>query len=322
MKKILLLFSLCCSFIIVRAQNSPFYLWGGGLDGSLYQRSALYSDTQVGLLFEAPVYPSGNKAPIEFNWRDGGFPAMLIASNGAVGLGTKLPLGGTYNNGLHISRGGHTSLILGNPINERVGGIVQTSDDRHRLFLGANLYDDPVLNWSNFQAGKGGAGISIVADEGDWGTEIAFFLNRQNGLGSNYAKMVINGDGNVGIGTVSPVDRLEVNGAIRAREIKVAVTGWADYVFEEGYKVRSLESLEMFIKENKRLPEIPGEAEVKAEGIALGEMNVKLLKKIEELTLYLIEQDKKFQTLNSNLSAEVNCLKSELASFKNSTINR
>lgn len=99
-------------------------------------------------------------------------------------------------------------------------------------------------------------------------------------------------NGNVGIGTANPTEKLSVNGSIRAREIKVEAAGWADYVFEEGYKIWSLESLEDFIKKNKHLPEIPNETEVKAGGIALGDMNVKLLKKIEELTLYLIEQNK------------------------------
>lgn len=114
-------------------------------------------------------------------------------------------------------------------------------------------------------------------------------------------KMTIDASGNVGIGTIFPTEKLSVNGKIRATEIKVETTGWHDYVFDEGYEIRSLASLEEYVKANKHLPEIPSEAAVKADGIDLGEMNGKLLKKIEELTLYLIEQNKKLEKQGEQL---------------------
>jgi len=98
--------------------------------------------------------------------------------------------------------------------------------------------------------------------------------------------------GNVGIGTANPTEKLAVNGKIRAKEIKVEASNWPDYVFEEGYKVGTLEKLESYIKTNKHLPEVPGAKEVETNGIELGEMNKLLLKKIEELTLYVIELKK------------------------------
>lgn len=120
--------------------------------------------------------------------------------------------------------------------------------------------------------------------------------------------VIINKDaGNVGIGTADPgVYRLAVNGKIRAQEIKIEAASWPDYVFEKGYKVRSLESLEEFIKDNGHLPEVPSAAEVKAEGFELGEMNRNLLLKIEELTLYLIEQSKKMDRLEKILNSQQN----------------
>ena len=89
------------------------------------------------------------------------FPA-----NGNVGIGITTPLTGTGNNGIHIAKGDHSSILLGDPLGSGYGGIVQTSDTKHRVFIGANLYDDLNKGWSSFIAGKGGAGSSIVADKG------------------------------------------------------------------------------------------------------------------------------------------------------------
>ncbi|MDR2270601.1 MAG: hypothetical protein LBF27_06815 [Sphingobacterium sp.] len=99
-------------------------------------------------------------------------------------------------------------------------------------------------------------------------------------------------EGNVGIGTLTPQEKLSVKGKIRAQEVKVETTNWPDYVFEPGYKLPSLSETERFIRENGHLPEVPKAAEVEENGIYLGEMNKILLKKIEELTLQAIAEDK------------------------------
>lgn len=103
----------------------------------------------------------------------------------------------------------------------------------------------------------------------------------------------ISGAGDVGIGTNSPAEKLSVNGKIRAKEIKVEITNWPDYVFTESHPVSQISDLEMFIKANHHLPDIPNAEQVQKEGIELGQMNSLLLKKIEELTLYIIEQNKR-----------------------------
>ena len=98
-------------------------------------------------------------------------------------------------------------------------------------------------------------------------------------------------EGNIGIGVLNPQNKLDVVGTIRATEVKVE-TGWADFVFDKDYKLPTLQEVENHINEHKHLPDIPSEAEVKENGVSLGEMQAKLLQKIEELTLYVIKQDK------------------------------
>jgi hypothetical protein len=117
-----------------------------------------------------------------------------------------------------------------------------------------------------------------------------------NGIMAIYAKS----NGRVGIGTNNPGYELDVIGTIRAREIKVDLNG-ADFVFEKDYKLMPLNELEKFVKEQKHLPEIPPAKEMEKNGTDLGDLNSKLLQKMEETTLYIIEQNKKIQALEEKI---------------------
>lgn len=122
------------------------------------------------------------------------------------------------------------------------------------------------------------------------------------------------GLGNVGIGTAAPHHKLAVNGTIGAKEVIVTNSGWADYVFAPDYRLRSLKEVGDFIAANHHLPGIPSEAEVKEKGVSVGEMQAKLLAKIEELTLHMIEADQHLvnaDRANSHLQEQILVLREE-----------
>jgi len=115
------------------------------------------------------------------------------------------------------------------------------------------------------------------------------------GKGSQGNSITIDNSGNLGIGTVYPTEKLSVKGKIRAQEIKVENANWPDFVFAKSYTLPTLKETETHIKEKGHLPGIPSAAEVKANGVDLGDMNAKLLQKIEELTLYIIDLEKRMK---------------------------
>ncbi|NML22167.1 hypothetical protein HHL16_14890 [Pseudoflavitalea sp. G-6-1-2] len=117
---------------------------------------------------------------------------------------------------------------------------------------------------------------------------------------NNTEKMRIKADGSVTIGTAAPRGMLAVNGDVYAKKVKITATGWADYVFADDYKLPSLKEVEAFIRKNKHLPEVPTAAEIEKNGADVGETQVTLLKKVEEMTLYIIEQQKQIEQMKAS----------------------
>ncbi len=113
-------------------------------------------------------------------------------------------------------------------------------------------------------------------------------------------RLHVAGNGNIGIGTSTPDNKLDVLGVIRANEV-IVETGWADYVFQDDYKLKPLSEVEAFIKENKHLPSVPSAAKIQDKGAHVAELMTKMMEKIEELTLYSIEQKKEIDELKRRL---------------------
>lgn len=147
-----------------------------------------------------------------------------------------------------------------------------------------------------------------TADLGADSDGLKFWPGGYNGA----PKVVFSLNGNVGIGTAVPDAKLAVNGDIHTREVKVDLNGAMapDYVFEKDYDLLSLDGLESYIAQYKHLPEVPSGPEMEQEGINLKEMNLLLLKKVEELTMYVIEQNKRLEVQESRINAQQEMIQS------------
>ena len=138
--------------------------------------------------------------------------------------------------------------------------------------------------------------LAITTNPASGGGSGNWTLNNQN---------VYYNTGNVGIGTTTPDEKLTVKGSIHSEEVKVdlSVPG-PDYVFNAEYKLTPLEELRFYIEQNKHLPNIPPAIEMEANGIELGIMNMKLLEKIEELTLYILQQQQQIEKLEKRITKQ------------------
>jgi hypothetical protein len=267
------------------------------------------NDPNEGWSFDGLNFASSSQ--MQFNYNHSGTAKSVMAlgdgtaaGQGKIGIGTSAPGVGTgvdtklhiYGSGTNAS--GRTEVRVENSSATAAAriGVLNSSGGG----IGIESFGtDYVGALAGMQAVHATGSLIFIGSNlgpsGGTGT-ISF---RPGGYDTSSETVRFTPNGLVGIGTTTPTEKLSVNGNIRAKEIKVETQNWPDYVFSSSYKSRSLAELEQFIKLNSHLPEIPSADEVQSEGIAVGEMNAKLLKKIEELTLYLIEMDKKIIRLEN-----------------------
>ncbi len=244
-----------------------------------------------------------NKLYVSQGGTVGASKLMTFVNNGNIGIGTTSPSEKLQVNGL-IRIPAATNEDNNSP------GIVLASNDDF-------LYDGQYLNHYGFgfHGYQDGSGTHVEPKNaymsGYFGVD--FFTGGQN-------RMRISRDGIVSIGTVNRQIgyKLAVNGNIKAKEIKVE-TGWSDFVFNKDYNLPTLKEVEQHINEKGHLKDIPSAEEVKENGIFLGDMNAKLLQKIEELTLYTIQQQKEISNLKNQTieqTKEIDALKKENTEFQ------
>jgi len=225
---------------------------------------------------------------------------IVIDGVGNVGIGTKSPQA-LLDAGRLLNSGELGSVLARLPEGNLAGAGTYLGVKGHGTTIGSDGRGKSFSIEHGFY-GQTNSAINFYRGGAVTGGGISFSTN------NNTEKMWILDNGNVGIGTAYPVEKLAVNGTIRSKEVLVENANWPDYVFDPTYNLPSLEKVETYINENHHLPEVPSAQEITDKGLSLGEMNKVLMKKVEELTLYLIESNK----MHKKQQQEINDLKDRM----------
>ncbi|MEN5195869.1 hypothetical protein [Sphingobacterium faecium] len=261
------------------------------------QTGSFVYDTRSDVYFTYPPRGAGGRAIVHdvdnvltLNY-DGDFTGgskigktLFVGNNFQVGIGTSTP-----REALHIENG---SLLVKKNLIGDLGAQLTLTNEFGNLngAVRLNLNNGGAVSWI-----KGivtGANIST-------GSAIAFGVPSTASEGKEV--MRITGNGFLGIGTSSPEHKLDIVGTARAHQIIVNTQKTADFVFAPDYKNPSLEQIDAFIHENKHLPGIQSALQMEKEGLNVGQFQIDLLQKIEELTLHLIEKNKEMKDLKENM---------------------
>jgi len=229
----------------------------------------------------------------------------FTVENGNLGIGTstpsaKLEVNGDANIGIDagaITGYGARLQLLGASSNGDALWLSRYNNGANQTELRVNIGDDYGQSQDMFVVG------THYWSNGNW-----------------YPHLAVQASGNVGIGTTTPDAKLAVKGTVHANEVKVDLNvPGPDYVFADNYQLQPLNELKSYIDQNKHLPEVPSAAAMEANGINLGEMNMLLLKKVEELTLYVIElkkENEKTASENAQIKTEIIDIKKSIKAYE------
>lgn len=285
--------------------------------GNLLVGGSITSTTNYGLI----IAPASGDAVL----RRGNPGSLMISSNGVESDvrinynygggagGLKVYDGGTTNYGsLSVNQSGHFS-VLSSGGNVGIGTLLPT-EILH--VSGAGDVEQLIEATDN-----GYASLTLLSNNKRWhwskrpgNEQDALGLYHHDGVSWRSAFMTVLPNGNIGIGTTGPDAKLAVKGHIHTQEVRVDLDGSMvpDYVFEKDYELLPLSELEKFIVENGHLPGVPSAKEMGEDGLKLKEMNLTLLKKVEELTLHLIAQNRvneEQRKINEAIMKELEILK-------------
>lgn len=257
---------------VLAANHLAAQTWSGATPGNIY-----YSAGNVGIGTSTP----GSKLHVD-----------TYDAGDAITVGALHWTGAKYAMGIHANASftikelsvGVDRLIISPTGNVGIGTVTPSSKLHIDTYDAADALTFTAIHWTGAKYAMGiHTNASFTIRDPDTGTD----------------RMLITPGGNVLIAKTSQLNaayRLDVDGSVRANEVVVNTTG-ADFVFDKDYELRPLEEVEKFVEQNKHLPEIESAKEMEENGLALGKMDMKLLQKIEELTLYLIELKKEMNEM-------------------------
>jgi hypothetical protein len=234
----------------------------------------------------------GFGAELHFRNNTWGTALYTRASNEAIWLGN-------YNPFTNEQQSFNPWMTL---VNGRVG--IGTTNPATKLAIAADA-NFSTNGWLSGQLQLGGATNTNKFLSLGFSTANNYGFIQAGESGVAYRDLILNpsGSGNVGIGTTNPREKLSVNGTLVARMVKITIKpeDWSDYVFAKNYKLRSLTTVKTYINKYKHLPDVPSAKKVAKEGLNVAAIQAALLRKIEELTLYVIEQDTRNQSLQKRI---------------------